>query len=146
VTPSVWAAPGVPLPAVARRVRELAAEDDEAIGAALGVSARTAKRLRHALGLLRAPSPHALVADATLRALHAEGLTTAAIAERSGLTYRTVQERLSRLGLRAHRAARVQRSATIPVRWTEAEVAAVRQAAEAAGVEVSEYVRGRVLG
>jgi hypothetical protein len=90
--------------AVEVRRRYAEGEDDEIIGDALGVSARLAKRLRHALGLLRAPTPHAPVADSTLVRLHRLGLTYAAIAAQTGLTHRTVQERASRLGLRAHRA------------------------------------------
>lgn len=104
---AIWVdkAGGQVLPAVARRVRSLfggGATDDE-IADALGVSARTAKRVRGVLGLRRAASPSRVVHDAQIRDLHARGLTYAEISSETGLTHRSVQERAYRMGLRAHR-------------------------------------------
>lgn len=89
-------------PDVAARARELVAagRSDDEIGAEFGVSARTAKRIRTALGLV-GRTPARLVSDSMLRTLVDEGLSAQAIAARSGLTLGSTRTRLSRLGLRA---------------------------------------------
>lgn len=139
----VWASPGVVVPAVERQVRELADRSDDEIGTVLGVSPRTAKRLRHALGILRAPSPADLVPDAELRRLQARGMTRQQIADETGLTVGSVSTRLSRLQLKAARAE--ARTETLPIRWTPTEARRVQAAAELADETVSDLVRRLVL-
>lgn len=61
------------------------------------------KKRRLKVGLLLRDTPAAPVSDETIRALHARGLSTPDIAEATGLTRHTVDERLSRLRLPANR-------------------------------------------
>lgn len=89
---------------VRRRVADGATDAD--IAAELGVAPITIARDRQRLGLLRRPPPAAAVSDDRLREAHAKSLDNAAIGAALGLTRRTVQERLHRLGLRSHRAPR----------------------------------------
>lgn len=99
-----WA-PSPPSPELARRIRALFRRglSDEQIGAELGRSRWTIRHDRHALRLLRVPTPAQRVDRARLRELHADGLSTPELATELGCTYRTAQELLHREGLRAHR-------------------------------------------
>lgn len=80
------------------RLFEAGATDEE-MAIALGVTEGTVRRDRHYLGLLRRPTPAAHVPDDVLRELVAGGLDNGQIADRSGLTRRSVQQRLHRLGI-----------------------------------------------
>lgn len=76
---------------------------DAEIAAELDVTADTVRQDRRYLGLQRRPTPSAPVADARLVELHSQGLRNTELAETTGLTRRSVEERLYRLGLRSHR-------------------------------------------
>lgn len=113
-----------------------AGESDERIAELLGVSGITAKRVRLALGLTRgdAPAPPE-VSDDELRRLHADELTNAAIAERTGMTVAAVRTRLSRLGLASNRGER--RDRLVNVRVTAAQHERLRAMAAEQGTTIS---------
>lgn len=75
---------------------------DEEMAADLGVSVSCIRKDRQYLDLHRAPTPAPHVPDVVLQAHHAQGLDNGEIARLAGLTRRTVQERLHRLGLQSH--------------------------------------------
>lgn len=90
------------------QVRRLyrAGASDQQIAQELGVTTWCIRQDRRYLGLLRVPTPADSIPDSRLAELHSLGLHNGDIATVSGLTRRTVQERLHRLGLRAHLAPR----------------------------------------
>lgn len=91
-----------------RRVLELAraGRRDTEIAAELGTTADAVRstRRRHRVEGQGTYVPEGSGWEERTRELHARGLTTAQIAEETGWSIRTVQQRLWRCGLRAHRA------------------------------------------
>ena len=145
---SPWLAPGKPRPELAQQVRDGVQEglDDEQIGARVALSARVVKRIRYAIGAFRGLRPSELASDTTIQELHAQGLGTRALAAQCGLTYRSMQDRMARLGLRANRVrAENRRGGPISVRWTADEVAQIKAEAAALGLKTSKYLRHKVL-
>lgn len=147
-SPSPWLAPGKPRPELAQQVGDGVREglDDTQIGERIALSPRIVQRIRYAIGAFRGLRPSELASDATIAALHAQGLGTRALAEQCGLTYRSMQDRMARLGLRANRVqAKNRRGGPISVRWTADEVAQIKAKAAALGLATSKYLRKKVL-
>lgn len=86
---------------VAQILASLVAGETEAeIAERLHLAPQTVERARRRAGVHLRDTPAPPVEDALLRRLHAEGLATAEIARRTGLTLGSARTRLSRLGLR----------------------------------------------
>lgn len=77
---------------------------DPAIAERLGLTVDVVRRHREAAGIAPAPTPKLGAAwEAPIREAHARGLLTAEIAAATGYSVRTVQQRLSELGLKANK-------------------------------------------
>lgn len=90
----------------AHRVLPLVAEGlhDPAIADRLGLTVHQVRRARRAAGVAANPGAPARSGwEERIRAAHGRGLSTRGIAEATGYSYRTCQEYLGRLGLRAHK-------------------------------------------
>lgn len=94
-------------PATVDRIRALAADgySDPEVAETLGLTLDQVRGTRRRLGIARGVEPggQATGWQLVLRAEHAWGRLTTEIAARLGWGIRTVQTRLSELGLRAHR-------------------------------------------
>lgn len=134
-------------PAFAAEVRGVVEQGggDGDIAEILGISVNVAKKVRHALGIrFRAP-PAPMVPDARIRKLHAAGLRTREIASETGLTYRTAQQRMHRLGLKANRSGGAgPRDEHIHIRASASDLEHIRTQSEAAGMTASEWIRIRL--
>lgn len=131
-------------PDFARELRGVLDEGgkDEDVAEILGISANVAKKVRHALGIRFRAAPSVTVPHSRIRSLHAAGLRTREIAARTGLTYRTVQQRLYELGLKANRSATAgARESNLNIRASQREMDHIRESAERAGMSVSVWVR-----
>lgn len=76
---------------------------DPAIADRLNLTVDVVRRHREARGVEGVAPVAAKPWEAPIRAAHAQGLATREIAESTGYSYRSVQQYLSELGLKAHR-------------------------------------------